>query len=233
MELSTQIHEVPEEELISSAVQGDLDAFNELVLVYQNRVFHHAYNLLGDPAAAEDAAQESFLKAYLNIHSFRGGSFRAWLFKIVTNTCYDLLRQSRRQRTQPLFPGNEGGEAVEDPDWLIDPAPSILEQVERKEALQQLDQLLAVLPEAYRSVLTLVDLNELDYAEAAQALGVPTGTIKSRLARARVKMRALLQEPAEGKCSLARPHPARSEPRKPLQSIAGSRDCPDLRDCYC
>ena len=81
-----------EQEMISKASQGDLNAFNELVLAYQDIVFAHARNLLGDSDPADDAAQESFIKIFQKINGFRGGSFRAWILKIVTNTSFDLIR---------------------------------------------------------------------------------------------------------------------------------------------
>jgi RNA polymerase sigma-70 factor, ECF subfamily len=182
-----------EEKLIAEAAQGDLQAFNELVLTYQNMAFHHAYSLLGDPASAEDATQESFIKAFQAVRRFRGGSFRAWLLKIVTNTSYDMLRQSARYSAQPLFPEDENGDEIESPAWIGDPAGSVQEAVERSETAKELYRKLDDLPAAYRNVITLVDLYEMDYEEAAQALNVPLGTIKSRLARGRLQMQEKLK----------------------------------------
>jgi RNA polymerase sigma-70 factor, ECF subfamily len=181
-----------EADLINKAANGDLEAFNQLVLNYQNMAYNHARALLGDPASAEDAAQESFIKAFQNIQSFRGGSFRGWLLRIVTNSAYDMLRRSGRRPTQPLFPEGEDGEEIESPAWLADPNASVQETVERDDEAKRLYQLLDELPEVYRSVLTLIDLYELDYLEAAEALKVPIGTIKSRLARARLRMKEKL-----------------------------------------
>lgn len=175
--------------LINRAVRGDLEAFNQLVLDHQDMAYHHALALLGDPASAEDAAQESFIKAFQNLGGFRGGSFRGWLLRIVTNSAYDMLRRSGRRPTQPLFPEGEDGDEIESPAWLADPNASVQETVEQDEESKRLYQLLDELPEVYRSVLTLIDLYELDYLEAAEALKVPVGTIKSRLARARLKMK--------------------------------------------
>jgi RNA polymerase sigma-70 factor, ECF subfamily len=175
------------------ASNGDLDAFNQLVLSYQNMAYNHAYALLGDPASADDATQESFIKAFQNLGRFRGGSFRAWLLRIVTNTSYDLLRQSKRRHIQPLFPENEDGDEVESPSWLVDPSASVQAVVEQMEDSTRLYQALDELPEVYRSVITLVDLYELDYGEAAMVLKVPLGTVKSRLARARLQMQQKLK----------------------------------------
>ena len=175
-----------EEALTRLAVTGDLDAFNQIVLANQDIVYHHASALLGDPALAENAAQESFLKAFQGISGFRGGSFRAWLLKIVTNSIYDRLRRWHRHPTQSPFPANENGEELESTAWLVNPAASVQEGLERNELARQIYRKLDTLPAVHRSAITLIDLYELDYAEAAQILSIPIGTIKSRLVRARV-----------------------------------------------
>lgn len=187
---STQFDEA---QLVRQAASGDLDAFNQLVLAYQNMAYNNAYALLGDMDLAEDATQESFIKAFQGMNQFRGGSFRGWLLKIVTNSAYDLLRRSHRHPTQPLFPEDENDEEVESPAWLADPNASVQESVEQIQESTQLYKMLDELPEVYRSVITLIDINELDYSEAAQALSVPVGTVKSRLARARLQMQKKLQ----------------------------------------
>lgn len=182
---------------IEQAAQGDLEAFNRLVLMYQDMAYNHAYALLGDPALSEDAAQESFLKAFQNIGTLRGGSLRPWLLKIVTNSAYDLLRRTHRHPTAPLFPVDEDGEEMESPSWIADPNASVQKTVEQKEESEQIYRLLDELPPVYRSVLTLIDIHELDYTEAARILNVPLGTVKSRLARARLQMKEKLsRDPA-------------------------------------
>jgi RNA polymerase sigma-70 factor (ECF subfamily) len=178
--------------LIDRAMQGDLEAFNQLVLLYQNMAYNHAYALLGNPDQAEDAVQESFIKAFQAMHGFRGVSFRGWLLKIVTNSAYDWLRRSQRHPVQPLFPEDENGEETESPAWIVDPGASVQERVEENELSKKIYKLLDELPDVYRSVLTLIDINELDYAEAAEALKIPIGTVKSRLARARLQMQKKL-----------------------------------------
>ena len=182
-----------EELLIRQAANGSLDAFNQLVLNYQNMTYNHAHALLGDSALAEDATQESFIKAFQAISGFRGGSFRGWLLRIVTNSAYDMLRRSRRHPNQPLFPEDENGEEIESAKWLADPNPSVQSTVEQNEFSKDIYKAIDELPDAYRSVLTLIDLHELDYAEAAQALKIPIGTVKSRLARARIQMKDKLK----------------------------------------
>ena len=180
--------------LVKEAVAGNLDAFNELVLLYQNLAFSHAYALLGDPDSAEDATQESFIKAFQAINGYRGGSFRSWLLKIVTNSAYDMMRRVRRHPNQSLYPVDENGEEIESVSWLVDPSIAVEEAVEQKESSSAIYRLLDQLPAVYRSVITLIDINELDYTEAAAVLGVPIGTIKSRLARARLQMQEMLSQ---------------------------------------
>ena len=181
-------YQYSEEMLIITASKGDLDAFNELVLAYQNVAYYHAYALLRDPALAEDATQDSFIRAFQNMPGFRGGSFRAWILKIVRNAAYDMLRRSKRHPTQSLYPEDEYGEEIETPAWLADTTTSVQDTVEQSEFSRDLYRLIDELPAVYRTVLTLVDLHELDYAEVADALKIPLGTVKSRLARARYRI---------------------------------------------
>lgn len=188
MSSTTQSYPYNEETLLTMASKGSLDAFNELVLTYQNIAYYQAYALLRDTALAEDATQDSFIRAFQNITRFRGGSFRAWILKIVTNSAYDMLRRSKRHPTQSLYPEDEYGVELETPVWLTDTTSSVQDSVEQSEFSQDLYQLIDELPTVYRTVLTLVDLHELDYAEVADALQIPIGTVKSRLARARLKM---------------------------------------------
>lgn len=201
--MSSEISKVPPSEisLIEKASQGELEAFNQLVLAYQSLAYNHAYALLGDRGTAEDATQEGFIRAFQNISSFRGGSFRAWLLKIVTNAAYDFMRRARRHPTEPLFPDDEYGEEIESPRWIADPGPSVETIMQEKETSARLYQILAELPDTYRSVLTLVDIQELDYSEAAAILNIPIGTVKSRLARARLQVKKRLQGDAMPKKS--------------------------------
>ncbi len=193
MELKNQPAEM-EELWIVQASNGDLDAFNQLVLKHQNAAYHHALAMLNDEWLAEEVTQDGFLKAFQNIRGFRGGSFRAWLMRIVTNTAYDWLRQSARRPSQPLFPDDEYGEEMETPYWIADPNTLVEDTVERNEDEKFLYRNLDELQDIYRDIITLVDLQGFDYLEAAQALNVPVGTVKSRLARARIQMRDKLRD---------------------------------------
>ena len=205
MSFTSRPDQYSEETLLQMASKGDLDAFNQLVLHYQNLAYSHAYTLLGDADSAEDATQDSFIKAFQAMKGYRGGSFRSWLLKIVTNSAYDMLRRSQRHSNQPLFPKDENGEEMESASWLADPALSVQATVEQNELSQIIYKMLDELPEVYRSVITLIDINEFDYAEAAEALGVPIGTVKSRLARARIQMQNKLRGTFESPANLTSP----------------------------
>lgn len=182
-----------EKQLIRHAQKGDLEAFNRLVLAYQDAIYSHAYRLLGERSAADDATQEAFIAAYKTIKTFRGGSFRAWLFRIVTNQCYDELRRRQRQPTTPLEPLTADDEEIETPKWIGDSTNTPEESFDQQALSDAIQSCLNELPLEFRSVLLLVDVQGMDYAEAAQTLGKPLGTIKSRLSRARVRMQQCLQ----------------------------------------
>ncbi len=194
-----------EPEWIAAARRGDVEAFNRLVLAYQDEVYALAYRMLGDPDAAADAAQETFLSAFRHLRRFRGGSFRGWLLRIATNACYDELRRRGRRPQVPLTEDDEQ-EADRRP-WMADPHPDASPEAAlvRQELREALETCLQRLVPKMRAVLLLVDVHGLDYAEAAAALGLPLGTVKSRLARARAAMRRCLGQFAELLPSLYRP----------------------------
>jgi RNA polymerase sigma-70 factor (ECF subfamily) len=182
-----------EQALIFAARQGDLDSFNRLVLAYQDVVYNQAYRVLGESQAADDATQEAFISAYNNLNSYRGGSFRAWLLRIVTNACYDELRRRKRRPTAPLEPLDDAGEEVESPHWIADSGELPEDSVERTELARAIQRCIDGLPAEFRVVVALVDVQGMDYGEASQVIGKPLGTVKSRLARARGRMRDCLQ----------------------------------------
>lgn len=182
-----------EQTLIRAAQSGDLEAFNGLVLHYQDFLFRIALNILRDEDAAGDAVQQALISAFRNLQSFRGGSLRSWLSRIVVNAAYDGLRREARSRTIPLEFFDQDGEEMEPASWLADPGPSPEEQAETGELLDAIQASLQKLPEPYRLALQLVDVEGLSYEEAAAALDVPKGTVKSRLARARDALRQSLQ----------------------------------------
>ena len=178
---------------IKAAQRGDLDAFNLLILRYQNLLFSIAFRLLHDEDTAADALQEALISAFRKFHTFRGGSLRSWLARVVVNACYDEMRQKRRQRSVPLDQFNAAGEEVESVYWLVDPSAGPEERSEASELEHAVQAVLRTLPPMYRTVLVLVDVEGLSYEEAAAVARVPVGTVKSRLARARLQMQKSLQ----------------------------------------
>lgn len=178
--------------MIQAARGGDLDSFNRLVLAYQDLIYSHAFRMIGEKEYADDATQNTFISAYNHLGSFRGGSFKAWLLRIVTNACYDELRRRKRHPTVPLEPVDDTGEEVESASWMVDPTDQPEEQVQRVELQKAIQHCLDNLPDEFRSTVIMVDVQGLDYFEAAEAISKPIGTIKSRLARARLRLRDCL-----------------------------------------
>ena len=182
-----------EQTLICAAQRGDLEAFNELVLLYQDFLFRVAMNILGDEDTTADATQQAFLSAFRSLQSFRGGSLRSWLSRITVNACYDDLRRLARNKDIPLQVYDQDGEEMESASWMIDPDLSPEEQVENSDLANAIQNSLGALPEHYRLVVQFVDIEGLSYEETAAALDLPVGTVKSRLARAREALRTSLQ----------------------------------------
>ena len=179
--------------LIQTAQNGDLDSFNTLILHYQDMVFHTALRILGDEDLAADASQDAFISAFRSINSFRGGSFKAWLMRTVTNACYDELRRRKRRPTTQLEPDTADGEEMDSPRWLADPSMTPAEKSEADELEHAIQHCLDALPTEFRTVVVLADIQGMDYSEVATAVHVPLGTIKSRLARARLRLRECLR----------------------------------------
>ncbi len=183
--------------LIQASRKGDQDAFNQLVLRYQDRIYNLAVRILGDMDAASDITQNTFLTAYLNLKGFRNGSFRSWLYRIATNACYDVHRIHKRHPVLSI----EGKELAEEKMLPLDEysASSGLpeREFEKRELEQVIQHALDQLDFNQRSLVILIDQQELDYKEAAQILGIPVGTVKSRLARTRLRLRQLLSYSTE------------------------------------
>ncbi len=185
-----------EQGFIKAAQKGDTASFNQLVRAYQVQVYRTAYRVLGDQPAAEDATQDAFISAYKHIRSYRGGSFKAWLLRIVTNACYDQLRVRQRRPTASL------DALLIDPD---EPPPGIdraspdspQDAAERHELNAVIQKGLATLPADQRITLVLVDIEGFSYEEVAESTGANVGTVKSRLSRARAHLRDFLMEQEE------------------------------------
>jgi RNA polymerase sigma-70 factor (ECF subfamily) len=177
--------------LIQSARRGSLDAFNALILHYQDGVYSLAYRIMGEGESAADATQDAFIAAYRKLSTYRGGNFRSWLLRITTNTCYDELRRRKRRPITALddLPGADSDDGPPLPADSETPEQAV-QQAELQQAIEncigglQLDQ---------RTVLLLSDVEGLSYQEISEITGANLGTIKSRLSRARLGVRRCLQ----------------------------------------
>ncbi|MCC7103801.1 MAG: sigma-70 family RNA polymerase sigma factor [Chloroflexi bacterium] len=171
---------------LEAARQGDVAGFNRLVELYQRLAFNVAYRVLGNQDEAADATQDAFLSAYRAIGSFQGDNVRAWLLRIVVNACYDHLRRARRQRADSLEALSEAAETeVAPPDTTPGPEAVAL----TTETAEYIQAALDRLPDDQRAVVVLCDVHGLSYEEAAESLEVAIGTVKSRLSRARARLR--------------------------------------------
>jgi len=167
-------------------------------MIYQTAVYNTALRIVYDEDRANDLAQTAFISAWQHMDSFKGDSFKPWILRITINACYDELRRQRRHPSVPLEPvSTEDDEENEDVHWLMDPSPQPSQTTETNEMIQAVENCLNRLPFDYRSVLLLIDVQELDYQEASEVLDKPLGTVKSRLFRARQKMRDCLKEKGE------------------------------------
>jgi len=180
-----------ESTLIQRARRGNLEAFNALVLQYQDSVFNVAYRIMGEPQSAADAAQEAFIVAFRRLDTFRGGSFKSWILRIATNQCYDELRRLKR-RPATSVEDMADPDSDETPD-LPDNSETPEQIVQQRELQRAIGQCIQALGDDQRSVLVLSDLEGLNYQEIADSVGTTLGTVKSRLSRARAAVRDCLQ----------------------------------------
>ena len=172
--------------LARRASDGDSEAFAELVRRHEGRVFSIALRMTGREEDARDAAQDAFVSAYRKLSSFRGdAAFTTWLHRVTVNATYDLLRK-RSRAPEPVADVPETAAASHEED----PAGRVAQQLEVREAL-------ALVPEEYRAVLVLRDMEDLPIEEVAEILGLPVGTVKSRCHRARVALGRILTGEAE------------------------------------
>ena len=185
--------------IIRSAQRGDVDAFNSLVITYQTQVYNVALRIMGDPPAAADATQEAFISAYKGLRNFRGGSFKSWLLRTVTNACYDALRYSRRRPATSLDALGEDPDGQADDstsagfdEFVASDAESPAAAAERSELRQAIAEGLKQLPPDQRIAFVLSDVQGMSYEEVADTMQTSLGTVKSRLSRARAKLRDYL-----------------------------------------
>ena len=180
-----------EQTLIAQSRAGDLDSFNAIVEMYQGQVYAVALRMVRDAALAEDLAQEAFISAYRNLNQYRGGSFKAWLLRIARNATLDALRKSQRRPAESLDENMITFEAE-----LVSPEATPDEAVLNAELGDHIKDVMADLHPDQRMALVLIDVEGLSYEEAAETMAVSIGTVKSRLSRARGRMReALLADP--------------------------------------
>lgn len=178
--------------LVEAGQRGDVEAFNQLVRLYEGRVYNLCYRMLGDADAAADATQDTFIAAYRNLRRFRGGTFRSWLLRIATNACYDALRARKRRPTVSL----DATQTVADSNTTIDlpdPGEAPDEIALRHELAQAIQQGLAQLPVDQRITVILCDVQGLAYEEIAAITNTNLGTVKSRLSRGRARLRDILR----------------------------------------
>lgn len=191
-DFAPELDAADDERLITLAQQGDLDAFNQLVTRHERSVFSVCLRILRDTAAAEDATQDTFLKAWTASHTFRGGMVRPWLLRIATNRCYDTIRAQNRRQADSL-----DAELYEvEPAWSshVEPSEDPEAFAARVELSGYLEQALADLPVDQRTVVMLSDVHGYAYEEIASILDIAVGTVKSRISRGRARLRQLLTE---------------------------------------
>nr|CAA9280975.1 RNA polymerase sigma factor RpoE [uncultured Armatimonadetes bacterium] len=186
-----------ERELIEQSREGDTAAFDLLVRRYEKQIYNTAYRLCNSYDDAADIAQEAFVRAFSNLKSFRGdAAFSTWLHRIVTNV---FLDERKKQRARP-HRSLEEVLALEESTvtrQFEDPGPGPQDRVEGRERRELLEQAIAVLPEAQRVMVVLYHTQSRSYEEIAQIMGLPMGTVKSRLNRARLALRDKLLPVAE------------------------------------
>lgn len=184
--------------LVAAARRGDVAAFNALVQQHQRQVYNLCYRTLGNAEDAADATQEAFFRAYRGIGSFRGepDGFRGWLLRIAVNACYDDLRRHKRRPTASLdepLPGTE----LPSGEGLPDPQAGPEQRALAAETSRSIEAALARLSVEQRLAVVLCDVQGLSYEEAARAMGVELGTVRSRLSRGRAALRESLAATGE------------------------------------
>ncbi|MEU6588699.1 RNA polymerase sigma factor SigM [Streptomyces sp. NPDC046881] len=177
---------VGDRDLLARHVEGDPDAFGEIVRRHRDRLWAVALRTLGDREEAADAVQDALVSAYRAAHTFRGQSaVTTWLHRITVNACLDRARKAASRKTSPV-------DDTERLEQLLEPHESASAPAERKDVHRQLLEALGTLPPEQQAALVLVDMQGYPVAEAARILDVPTGTVKSRCARGRARLLPLL-----------------------------------------
>ena len=180
-----------DQQLIQKCLDGQTDAFGELVTRYQDRLYHSIMMMVRSPEDARDLAQEAFVHAFRRLESFRGdAAFYTWLFRIAVNATISFRRKAARRKTSSVESIREasGSEPIDD---RFDSAPG--SRMEQSEQLKLIHQALGELSEEFRTALVMTEIEGLSYEEAAAAVGCPIGTIRSRIHRARNELREKLR----------------------------------------
>ncbi len=189
--------EDPDYELVKRFLKGDEQAFNQLVLSYQNRVYGLCYRFLGNLDEAEEVAQEVFLTVYRSLRDFRGESrFSTWLYRVTVNHCKNRVKYLGRR-------GYFQSDSIEEPvdtgegelqKQFVDDEPNPYELLARRELSELIEKKIMELDEDHRAVILLRDIEGLSYQEIAQVLGLKEGTVKSRIHRARAELKAKIEK---------------------------------------
>lgn len=178
--------------LIKRAANGDEQAFEKLLLAHQKNVYNLCYRMVQDPDDALDLSQEAFLKAWRSLSTYQfDAAFSTWLYRLTTNVCIDFLRRRTRQAHTSLTAEDDEEEGRE--FSVPDPAPGPEEQAITNDRKQAVSDAMQKLPEDYRLVLQLRVVEDLPYEQIAQIMQVPVGTVKSRLSRARLQLKKILE----------------------------------------
>ena len=185
---------MPEEQLIRRAQQGDNDAFEALLLLHQKKVYNLCLRMSENPDDALDLSQEAFLRAWRSLGQYQfEASFSTWLFRLTSNLCIDFLRRKKRRQetslTERFEDSDEGAELC-----VPDAQPLPEQQAMTNETRRELARAMQRLAPDHRQILQLRVIEDLPYEQIAQILNVRVGTVKSRLARARLSLRKILKE---------------------------------------
>jgi RNA polymerase sigma-70 factor, ECF subfamily len=180
-----------EQQLIARARDGDLESFNQIVDRYQGLVYRVCLRVLRDQGRAEDATQDTFIKAYSALDQYHGGSLKSWLMRIATNRCYDIIRSERRRPAASL----EAEPVESEPTWSVEPITENPDSyADRSQLSAYLERALGQLSDEQRLAVVLYDINGYSYEEIAGITDASLGTVKSRISRGRVRLREILRQ---------------------------------------